>query len=77
MLHKKVHDFNERDTILRVLPYQNLIKKVKLSIGASQRVPIRVMEMTLLEAHNEFIREYPNAKVQRQAFEMKLPKNVR
>ena len=76
-MHKKVHDFNERDTVLRVLPYQNLIKKVKQPIGASQRVPIRVMEMTLLEAHNEFIREYPNAKVQRQAFEMKLPKNVR
>ena len=76
-MHKKVHDFNERDTVLRVLPYQNLIKKVNLPIGASQRVPIRVMEMTLLEAHNEFIREYPNVKVQRQAFEMKLPKNVR
>ena len=33
--------------------------------------------MTLFEAHNEFIKEYPNVKVQRWAFEMKKPKNVR
>ena len=64
-LHKKVHDFYEKDTISRVLPYKNLMKKVKLPNGASQHLPNRVMEMTLFEAYNEFIKEYPNVKVQR------------
>ena len=45
--------------------------------GASQHVPIRVIDLTFFEAYNEFIKKYPNVKVQRQAFEMKQPKNVR
>ena len=53
------------------------MEKVKLPNGTSQHVSIRVMEMALIEAYNEFIKEYPNVKVQRQAFEMKQPKNVR
>ena len=77
ILHKKVHDFYERDAISQVLPYKNLMEKVKLPNGTSQHVSIRVMEMALIEAYNEFIKEYPNVKVQRQAFEMKQPKNVR
>ena len=64
-MHKKVHGFYERDTISRVLPHKHLMKKVKLPNGASQHVPTRVMEITLFEAYNEFIKEYPNVKVQR------------
>ena len=71
---KKVHDFYERDTISQVLPYKNLMEKVKLPNCASQRVPIQVMEMTF-EAYNEFMKGYPNVNVQRWAFEMKRPKN--
>ena len=73
-LHKKIHDFYERDTISQVLPCKNLVKKVKLPNGASQHVSIRVTEITLFEA---YIKEYPNVKVQRWTFEMKRPKNVR
>ena len=53
------------------------MRKVKLPNGASQRVPIRVMEMTLFETHNEFIKEYANFKAQRRAFETKRRKNVK
>ena len=66
-----------KETQYHVVPYKHLVKKVNLPNGASPCVPIWVMEMTLFEAYNEFIKEYPNVKVQRRAFEMKRPKNVR
>ena len=47
-LHKKIHDFYERDTISQVLLYKNLMRKIKLPIGALH-VPIWVMKMTYLK----------------------------
>ena len=54
-----------KDTISQVLPYKNLMEKDKLPNCASQRLLIQVMEMTLFEACNEFMKGYPNVNVQR------------
>ena len=41
------------------------MEKDKLPNCASQRLLIQVMEMTLFEACNEFMKGYPNVNVQR------------
>ena len=44
---RKVHDFYNKDTTSRQLPYKNLTRKVKDYEGVYHRVPVQVMEVML------------------------------
>ena len=74
---KKVIEFYNLDTTSRQLPYKNMTRKVKDSAGIYQRVPVRVMEITLKKAFMKFKEKHPDVKLCQRSFEILRPKNVR
>lgn len=77
VVKEKIHDFYEKDIVSRVLPYKNLTKKIKLPNGNKIRVSVRVMEMTLNDAFQLFLKEHPDIKISRRGFEKQRPKHIR
>ena len=75
--HKLVHEFYNRDDISRILPYKKLTRRVKDYAGNYQRLPVRVMEVTLKSALSTFKNLHPQVKISRRPFESLRPKNIR
>ena len=76
-VQKLVLEFYNRDDVSRVLPYKNLTRRVKDHNGNYQRVPVRVMEITLRKALSTFKNLHPEVKICRRSFESLRPKNIR
>ena len=74
--HKLVHEFYSRDDISRILPYKKLTRRVKDYAGNYQRLPVRVMEVTLKSALSTFKNLHPQVKISRRSLESLRPKNI-
>ena len=52
-----------------MLPYKNLPKVIKEPEGLKKRVPVRVTELTISDAHKLLLQEYENTKISKGTFE--------
>ena len=61
----------------RVLPYKNKTLKVKNKKGIFEKVPIRVMEWSLMKTYKKFMEDHPDLTIDRRSFEKQRPRNVK
>ena len=65
------------DDVSRVVPYKNKTLKFKNCLGNFERIPIRIMELTLHQSYTKFCTIHPELKVDRRSFEKLRPRYVR
>ena len=69
ILHEKIMNFYEKDSVSHVLPYKNMTKVVKDQFGTKKRVPVRVMELTIKDSFKLFCQENQDVHISKRTFE--------